>query len=298
MRVLIAMLLLLLAGCADAPAGPVDEPTFQATDTTGVILGVVVDETITPIADVTITLPETGDTTTTDAEGIFGFGDLEPGFYTVEAARPGYAPAVTQTTVDAGIDTPPKVRIQMASDPVTLPRADAYVFDGMVKCGLSYIAACGVFDIVGIDVGDNFMATFELPAAPQYITMESVWTGTQPTGDSFQLRLGHTPAGPATVLDAPTGPSPLQARINETVILGAGIGSSSDLVGRMFVWEMEGTGIDDHTGQCVPVPTITTWCQGPGAAIDQKFELFVHAFHNFTPDEDWQFSIDGEPMPQ
>ncbi len=303
MRWALALLLIAsLAGCADATAPETEDEVLldeelQATETTGVIRGVVVDATIAPIPGVTVVIGSQEMQATTNENGAFGFQGLEPGFYVLEASKPGHVPVTTQAEVLAGVDTPPAIRILMEADAASVPRADLYKFDGMVKCGLSYIAACGAFAIVGIDVGDSFMATFELPSPPQHITMEALWKGTQPTGDEFQLRLGHTPAGPDTVDDTATGPSPQQAQINATVVAAAGIGAGNDLVGRMFVWDMEGTGIEENTGQCVPVPTITQWCQGPGAAIDQKFELFTHAFYNFSPDEGWQFSYDGEPVP-
>ncbi len=288
---------LALAGCSETAPVPEEEDLglddYQATATTGYIKGVVVDETISPLAGVTVLGPD-GLTATSNELGAYGLPDLDAGDYCLMFSKIGYDSIQVCTTVVAGVE-PETLRTQMVSNPDLLPYADLLKFKGMVRCGLSYIAACGAFGIVGQDVGDRFMATFPLDTVPEHITMEAVWEGTQPTGDNFQLRLGHSPAGPATVDATATGPSPQQAWVNATTIKAVGLGPGNDLVGRMFVWEMEGTNIQQHTGQCVPV-VLTTWCHGPGAAIDQAFDLYTHIFHGFAPPEDWQYTNDGDPV--
>ncbi len=296
---LFAVLALTLAGCADPPAAKAEEDlglddNIAATATTGYIRGVVVDETITPIAGVAVS-GDDGLAATTNEKGAYAFPDLVPGTYCLTFSKLGFDEVKACTQVKAGVD-PDTMRTQLTSNPELLPFAEPLKFKGMVKCGASYIAACGAADIVGQDVGDRFMATFPLSSVPDHITMEAVWEGTQPTGDNFQLRLGHSPAGPATVDATATGPSPQQAWVNATTIKAVGLGPGNDLVGRMFVWEMEGTNIQGHTGQCVPV-VLTTWCHGPGVAIDQAFDLYVHIFHGFAPGEEWRFTSDGEPIP-
>ncbi len=298
MRALLAVFLIALAGCADAVEPTEDELSIDedltASETTGVIRGVVVDTAIVPIAGVTIT-GEGLETVSAD-DGSFGFGDLDPRLHCLEFTKVGYESAKTCNTVEAGIEKPPIVRVMMTPDPSSIPYVDAYTFTGMVKCGASYIAACGAADIVGLDVGDRFMYEQELAAVPTHVTMEAVWKGTQPTGDNFQLRLGHSPAGPATVDHEVAGPSPVQTWMNETVIQDVGLGPGNNLVGRMFVWEMEGTNIQGHTGQCVPI-VIREWCHGPGVAIDQKFDLYTHVFHGYAPPADWRFTDDEPPAP-
>ncbi len=293
------MLALALAGCADPPAAQPEEDDlgldgdYKATETTGYIRGIVVDASINPLEGVTVSGNDL--LTTTNAKGAFVFPDLAPGLYCLDFDKIAYNAVRACTTVVAGVD-PELMQTRLTYNQSLAPHAEPFKFKGMVKCGLSYIAACGAADIVGQDVGDRFMARFPLERVPVYITMEAVWEGTQPTGDNFQLRLGHMPAGPDTVDATATGPSPQQAWVNETTIKAAGLGPGNDLVGRMFVWEMEGTNIEDATGVCVPV-VLTTWCHGPGAAIDQAFDLYVHAFHGFTPTAEWRFSSNGDPVP-
>src|SRR5688572_24479115 len=96
--VLLALALLapLLAGCSgggDEPAGP-DE--VQATPTTGILRGVVVDAAIRPMAGVKVSVPvpdgSVRNSTTVD-DGAFAFAGLEPGAYVVRAQKLGYLDA-------------------------------------------------------------------------------------------------------------------------------------------------------------------------------------------------------------
>ncbi len=300
MRWVLALLMIAsLAGCADAAEPTADEElaiddSLEATETTGVIRGVVVDPAITPIAGVTVRIASLGVETETDGEGLFGFDGLEPGSYFLEASKLGYVSAQTSTSVQAAVDKPPAVRIMLSADPATTPNFLSFTFKGHMACSLSYIALCGVGGQQY--TGDSFLATFPIDSPPDHATIESVWKGTQPTGDQMNLNFGATPAGPGTTFNTSQGPSPLFASANRTMLAEGSVGAGEDLVGRMFAWEMEGTGIDDHTGQCVPV-VLTTYCQGPGMALQQDFEFYVHVFYNFSPGADWRFTNDGEPVP-
>lgn len=295
----VTFLLLALAGCAgQAPAETPDDfaldGDLEATATTGVIRGVVVDEAVVPVAGATVAIAALGRETTVDEGGAFGFGAVEPGNHFLTVAKLGYQTQQASVVVEAGVDQPPVLRVQLVRDPATTPYVTAYQFTGFMKCSLSYIALCGV---APDETGDSFLAEFEVTAPPAWVNMEAVWEGTQPTGDQMNLNMGATPAGPDTTCCTAQGPSPLLAQANKTVLAEYGVGAGENLIGRMFAWEMEGTGIDDHTGQCVPV-VLTTYCQGPGAAIDQEFELFVHAFFHYAPPEDWRFTSDPDvPRP-
>src|ERR1041385_6406528 len=87
----------LLAGCssnnhAATPAGPsFDDLGLQATQTTGVIRGVVVADAIRPLAGAKVALsgPE-GRTTNTTAQGTFGFDGLAAGTYFVRVSKAGF----------------------------------------------------------------------------------------------------------------------------------------------------------------------------------------------------------------
>lgn len=130
-RAILALLLVgLLAGCTD-DGGPASEGP-QAADVAppksglGSISGVVVDQSITPIAEATITIVGLGTTTETNDDGQFKFEDLEPGTYFLQADAVGFN--ATQTSVDVLADqvAKPKMALQavQSKDPyyVTVQR--------------------------------------------------------------------------------------------------------------------------------------------------------------------------------
>lgn len=293
--------LILLAGCTTPAAAPAGGPGdgvlhdgLEATATTGIIRGVVVDETVAPVANATVKIPSIGRETTVDENGAFGFDRLDPGSFFLSIEKLGYQSQQASAVVIAGVGEPDMVRIQLLRDPLTTPYVVPFQFTGFLRCSLSYIALCGALPD---ETGDSFMVEFPLTSQPDWINMEAVWDGTQPTGDQMNLNMGTTPAGPATTCCSAQGPSPLLTQANKTAILEYGIGLEKNLIGRMFAWEMEGTGIDDHTGMCIPLPGLTTYCQGPGMALDQEFELFAHVFYHYAPPPEWRFT-DDPTVPQ
>ncbi len=290
---LVASQLVLLSGCAQPPAEAngddfvLDAP-LSATEDTGIIRGIVVDSSIVPVMDATISIASLDRVETSNEHGAFGFSNVPPGSYFLNVERQGFAPTQLSVEVEAGEENPPIAKVQLQRDASTTPYHTPYQFRGFMKCSLSYIALCGA-PVVDEATGDNFLATFELAGPPTWINMESVWEGTQPTGNQMNLNMGRTPAGPSTTCCAAQGPSPLLVQANATTIAESGIGTEGDLIGRMFSWEMAGTGIDDHTGMCIYV-VLTTYCQGPGVTLEQEFELFVHAFYHYAPPAEWRFT--------
>ena len=108
--VLAAFVAVAMAGCADSPepepagddpfAGLQDE--VEVTATLGAIVGVVVDQAIRPLANATIALTGQAGNTTTDDQGRFTFGDLEPGTYFLQASARRHEAAQVSVDVVAG----------------------------------------------------------------------------------------------------------------------------------------------------------------------------------------------------
>src|SRR5688572_666453 len=113
----LALLVPLLAGCSGGEEGPA--APLEATPTTGILRGVVVDAAIRPLAGVRITVPQPDGTernATTPEDGGFAFDGLAPGAYVVHARRLGYLDASVSTNVTAGVAEPEAVRLQMLDD--------------------------------------------------------------------------------------------------------------------------------------------------------------------------------------
>jgi hypothetical protein len=153
----------LLAGCAGngSPQGTsATEPTFDdldldATATTGVIRGIVVDDAIRPVAGAKVTLKGDAPRETTSTEaGTFGFDSLAPGPYFLTVSKPGFSEAQASAEVVAGVAEPPIVKVLLNVDAANLPYFEAYVFSGFIECMTPNVALCGLVNgVVEIATG-------------------------------------------------------------------------------------------------------------------------------------------------
>jgi hypothetical protein len=119
----------------------VEELGLVATETTGVILGVVVDDAIRPIkgADVTLEGASGGaKKETTDEQGRFAFDALEPGTYFLKVSSLQFSPAQTSVEVVAGDEDPPVTRVLLTRLFTQSPYAETIKFDGYIACGYSF----------------------------------------------------------------------------------------------------------------------------------------------------------------
>jgi hypothetical protein len=278
MRALPAALLVLLAasalaGCSGKAAAPSSgqpgaDLGLQATSTTGVIRGVVVDDAIRPLAGVAVTATAQGRTATTNttAAGAFGFQGLAPGTYFVKAHKAGFHDAQTSTEVKAGVSDPAPVKVTLATDTAFVrPYVTAFVFKGFIDCGLTTpavgVAVCSIPNgpTCGMDpvpctgnvTADKF-ATF-VPVdggVPLWIQHELVWKATQSAGDQFTLAARTGTAAQfrsnnyqADLPDQPRGTSPLLAVVNTTTIQKFDIGrNGTGLEPAIFTGGIPGTG--------------------------------------------------------
>lgn len=137
----------LLAGCSDGSPADVpssaddfDDLDVEATATTGVLLGVVVDGAIRPIKDVAVVVIQPGGdelNAKTDSEGRFAFDGLEPGSHLIRASHPSYAPVQSSADVVAGVQDPAIVRVLMERLFSQDPYSELIKFDGYLACSYS-----------------------------------------------------------------------------------------------------------------------------------------------------------------
>ena len=292
------------AGCADDEPVPVNDD-LTATETTGVIRGVVVDAAIAPIAGavVSVTVPDEAPLTVTTTEtGAFGFQDLSPGTYFVKVAKIGYFPAQASADVVAGVAAPEAVRVLLERDVENTPALEVLKFAGYIECSLTTpavrLAACSVPNLgteiacdesggqvcLGNVTNDNFLPRHRtVGRAPTFLQSEMLWDSTNLFGDNMLALPGTYSESGSTDLASFEGPSPLVMPLNQSVLGNLGQGHGYQL--RIFASYMDGTSV---AGQ---------W--GVGATIQQEFEIFSHVFYGFRPVEGWQFSVDGTPaVPQ
>lgn len=274
----------LLAGCAaEAPddAAPLEEegaPLLEATASTGVIRCVVVDEAIIPLQDVLV-IVDTGRIVRTGEEGRCGFDGLEPGPHTVRATKLGYAATEVVVHVESGEVKPEMTRIVMPVDAEKTPRVVPFKHKGHIVCSTSITAACGM-DAVRAQTGDSATSIINVDPGALWISTEAVWTPSNAQAATLIFEAGSGEPGPHNTCCSEAGTSPQQITLPGWTAKEAGIGEEA-MFTRMFA----------HQTCVVDI------CALPGVVFQQDFEVFTHAFYNWLPDADWQFSVDGEPVP-
>jgi hypothetical protein len=310
----LALLAPLLAGCAgkDHPA----EPALQATPTTGILRGVVVDAAIRPLKGVHVAVPQADGSTlnsTTGDDGGFAFGDLPPGAYVVRAHKLGYLDASLAANVTAGVAEPEAVRLQMLDDVLNAPAVESFVFDGFLQCSFTAVAArvaaCNPSEAaqplcntpvpvctgpVSNVTADQFMAVHSVSRqSVRFLQSELVWEPTSSLAESLRAIPGSRSPADGKINDYRPfdGPSPLVMPMDGGVAQGLMIGNGKDLVVRVFSGYVNGT----NPPACLPNPVGCPW--GVGAVVQQRFQLFTHVFYGYQPPEGWQFGRDGVPSP-
>lgn len=314
----LVLLAALLAGCAGGGGGA-DEPTagdfddlgLEATSTTGILIGVVVDQAIRPVPDVdiTVTKPDGGELTDkTDASGRFAFSALPPGGYVVKARHPQFTPQQASTVVEAGVAEPPVLRILMERLFSQAPFTELIKFDGYIACGYSFpVGSTCVNDytrIVGGTVpgceggclrqynvsqqGGN-IREYQSVIGPgwQQIVFETVWDPSlEGTSPEMTISVSYfTRPNAAHFFAGTSAPSPLRLQVdlgdesppgqNNADGEPAFIGPE----GRpdLFVFFNNGGGAGSYT-------------------VNQPFRAFQTAFYYGLPPEGWAFA-NGDELP-
>ncbi len=281
-----------LAGCADAP-----EPVLEEGPTPGSVHGVVVDETIRPLAGVEVVLRPGDRINVTGADGRFAFPDLESGVYTVTARLDGHTETEIVATVTEGV-IGETINVVLPKDPTQQAFATAYSFKGMFECGVFPVACSNINILTWVVLGignvtqDRALFLQWIDGPPDFLQTELVWRSTQPAGDQLGFAIGgateeQLSTGQATTHNYTFGESPIMLTIQDPELDESGIGSDRALLTQVV--SAPAIGIP---GGCV----IYNPC-GPGAQLMQPFESFTHVFYGYEPAADWRFSEDGAPTP-
>ncbi|MGB1585903.1 MAG: carboxypeptidase-like regulatory domain-containing protein [Thermoplasmatota archaeon] len=302
MRVVVLMLLAVtLAGCSEE-AGPADQGTdltvdddLQATDTTGIIRGVVVDEAVIPIVGATVTIQGQNLETQTDEEGAFGFDGLDEGVYFLRVDKLGYNSTQSNANVVAGVERPDAILIRLISNPTTAPYFESEQLRGYLACGAPVFATsvgCTTWGPIADATASDGIFERDWGVLPQHVQGELVWRNTQAFGGQFiwELSPDNWPSTPQPAWGhRDVTPSPALAYMNQTHIEGEANGEDvSD-------WMMaEGMNYRIFAGPNEACDGIYGF--GCGLTIDQDMELFLHDFFNFNPEDGWRFTEDGDPI--
>jgi len=276
------MMAVLLAGCSDeGKKDPVQDAQFddldvKATEETGVILGVVVDASITPLAGVTVTVEPGGDQATSDGQGRFAFDGLEAGSYFVRAEKAGYIPAEQSVDVVAGVQRPEIIKVLLEPDPTTVPYVSVDQFNGFIECSFTLVlvsyAACAEAEDFNNNVFIDFVS-FEPNV--QWIQSEMVWVSSQQLGDSMSLSYTDPSTGVQVGMNSSAGTSPVLVTLNQTLIEQFELGTGREVWMRIFSTSAEGTDVIEEE----------TW--------NEPWRSTVYPTYNSTVPPDGKDAING-----
>ncbi len=296
MKAFLALLmfaLVSLAGCADSAPPAADEgpdgydDDLEATKDTGIIRGVVVDGTVTPIAGATVVIKSLGLSTTSNEQGLFGFKDLEPGTYFIEASKTAYTTIQANVAVVAGVNNPDVVRIQIDRIPGLEPLIEPLKWNGYLTCGAAVFATsvgCTTFPIVAEQIGDQSIFYHSFANEPNHVQSELVWESTQAAAGMLIWEI--TPGGNTHIGYRETTYSPALAYLNNATIEANrdNIMDEGGIAFRYFGGPHElCTGIYGF---------------GCGLTIDQPTTIYTHLFYNVPFSEGWRYTTNGDhPVP-
>ncbi|HUR61902.1 MAG TPA: carboxypeptidase-like regulatory domain-containing protein [Candidatus Thermoplasmatota archaeon] len=310
---LVVLASMLLSGCSAAgghattTTDPLQEAAVaiavQATPTTGVVRGVVVDDGIRPLAGVSLVLRGAGAAnTTSNSAGAFGFQGLPPGSYLLRAARGGYLPAQVGVTVRAGDSAPDIVKVQLATNRSFVPPyVQVQKSRGFIECTTSKLAPCQATNtclaVLGCNnlTDDRSVFRLQIDPGPAFVQSEWVWEAASDSNQRIRFQMSSDDAarpGCAGKWVNQTGDavSPSYATVEGALVGPLKEGSSTCAV----KYSVQAGALAEPT--CLdPDPDNGFMC--PGLTFQQDFTVFLHAFYGYHPPAGWRFSQDGDADP-
>jgi hypothetical protein len=307
---LAAMAVVLLSGCTTSGSNsPVDPDAFKGIDvnvsaTTGGIRGIVVDQAITPIAKVAVALatPTGNKTATTDAQGRFSFGELQPGTYFLSFKHLLYKPVQSSIEVKAGVD-PPITRVQMEALFSAKPYHEQFKFKGIIACGYqgpiitapcltdySTVACNGgcvpqAHDALTHAQGDNRAFGSSVGPNWQTVIVEMVFQSNgQGTSDQMGELISYQNRTAADWFGNAEGTSPILLRLETGVKTDSQQGEPDTI-------KAEG-----QNDLLILGSVKSASGQEAGVGINQEFQIFQTNFYNAKPPADWSFA-NGDDFP-
>jgi hypothetical protein len=198
--------------------------------------------------------------------------------------------------------------------------ANPFQWDGYIQCNSTYVNACLIVNyypqaVLGQEPilqdesihvwWDEFV---DVGRSPDLLQVETIWKSTQPLGSSLNIRyeVGDTDSvNVPCVFGSQEGESPQIYRINYTQATDAGLGAPDtnpddedgcdEEVEHGFAMEFFS---GDAVGACQQTGVIG--CQPRvGATVEQSASIFLTAFYDYMPPDEWAFSERGSvPPPQ
>ncbi len=309
------------AGCADAPQDdqPANDTSFDDVDVragegTGVILGVVVDQTISPIMDVAVELNIPGNdpiVEVTDDQGRFAFSDVEPGVYFLKASKDLHEEIQFTATVEAGVVNPDPIRVQLVAFYTGDPFLVTIQQDGFFQCsqagmpGYLYSSSPCHSQSGAVDLCDNGVCLaqerdFHADVADGWQTMvyEMTWKASF-AGTSERMGVVFSTYKPERNTNHwfanHASDQPMRLQLNAGEIHPSaqeGSGPSGPIPAKGM------TDMSYFVSVRPPADAVCViYCAPPGFAIEQQFTTYLSQFYYAKAPEDWSIVAgDGDPF--
>jgi len=229
----------MLAGCVGGESTEVPPPASAAPavfdEGTGAIQGVVVDDSLAPIANALVGIHGLQEfASSSDQGGAFSFSNVPPGTHTLLAQQIGFEAAAKQVEVPAGAVT--TVELVLSPLPSQTPYHQTVDQRGLFGCGSSWrpslgvpgvltvggIAACGATNIVLNDTNhDNFLLLWETngndTGSWDAAVFEMEWTSNQALGNGLAVywEVDGCSNNRTARFALERGDSPLRARLGD-----------------------------------------------------------------------------------
>ncbi len=322
----LGVLLLVTAGCLGFGGDEELQSTgdiVHATDEAGALEGVITDEAVQPLSEVSVTLVDQERSTESSADGSYGFSEVEPGTHTVRLEADGYHGTEGEVEIVAGDVTVRDFVLSQATD------QEAYMatheLEGFFECGFEVgwnvtdqapeppegvpevrefylgLAACAtpnsVLEMVGGGgnaTNDKYSHTFQLDHVLDSLVYEMIWEAENAFSDWMTTRMeveGFANDGIGTVFRT-QGPSPIQERIDreDWDTLEENFRESCEEGNDAYCgynWDVDGYPLQTRV---FPAWQCASEEGGGCAVVQQPFTNYVSAFYNQAAPEGYSVS--------
>jgi hypothetical protein len=294
---LVLGVLVLLSGCADRAETPLS--VAGLSEDQGAIEGAVVDEEILGIPGVNVTVIGTSIQTTTDDNGSFAIGGLEPILHRLRFEALGYHAKEMEVQVFAGDAN--RVSIVLLAKPSDFPYAEVVIKRGFWYCGIQYVAAgfyCAV-NVAGAPTLNVVLFNVTLAEGWNETVVEHVWDRnsgitTSGRGYGYIRTLNVTDQKTYELKETIRGESPLYARVYpgyvghqsyQTQVLGRDFRIAEGVRGLSYAgypWGLLGPELAAVYPEQPGAPN-----QGVGATLQTPFDLFLAQFYHRASPADY-----------
>lgn len=291
-----------------APGASVALPEEDVLTSTsqGAIEGVVVDDSLAPIGNATVSI--TGSTiidnrtTVTSESGRFVFSLLDPGTYKLLATGVGYSTGLGFSLVSAGEAT--RVTISLSERPGKAAYSELRIHKAQLACSIAFVyasAGCGGSYTAAVWGSDTVNDWHQIPAGHKAITFETSWSQSSHSLGQQLVWSTHNIAFAANQTDTTfyyigdgAGHPPLQK-----VLVSGQLASSYANKERYpvpesvdgfwlqaqtyFLGDMQ-TEINQTAPSAVCANAFLGYCSGVGATIQEVVTHYITVFYNAAPE--------------